>query len=229
MVRPGNLFTSPEPTLKALLWRISTPSMSPYCTDPEKLLCRSFLFVTCHILTTLVVEKVLMLRWTKCSRWCLPKQTQQRGRDWERALRFWLHGKCWLFLSYANTMSNMIQYLKKETNIWKKNRLWNHLGKWQITFVQRRKENGERCVDSVYLSLTVEPTHQVPLSGRQTRLFSLYICPCKSSTFKLRTRYCSNQLQIHLTLKHIPVFCNLGCPVLDLQFALVHFQVWYSL
>ena len=24
-----------------------------------------------------------MLRWTKCSRWCLPKQTQQRGRDWE--------------------------------------------------------------------------------------------------------------------------------------------------
>ena len=83
MVRPGNLFTSPEPTLKALLWRISTPSMSPYCTDPEKLLCRSFLFVTCHILTTLVLEKVLMLRWTKCSRWCLPKQTQQRGRDRE--------------------------------------------------------------------------------------------------------------------------------------------------
>ena len=24
-----------------------------------------------------------MLRWTKCSRWCLPKQTQQRGRDRE--------------------------------------------------------------------------------------------------------------------------------------------------
>ena len=61
MVRPENLSTSQETTLKALLWRISTPLMSPYCTDPEKLLCRSFLFVTCHILTTLVLEKVLML------------------------------------------------------------------------------------------------------------------------------------------------------------------------
>ena len=80
MVRPANLSTSPETTLKALLWRISTPLMSSYCTDPEKLLCSNFLFVTCHILTTLVLEKVLMLRWTKCSRWCLPKQTQQRGQ-----------------------------------------------------------------------------------------------------------------------------------------------------
>ena len=102
-------------------------------------------------------------------------------------------------------MSNMIQFLKKETNIWKKNRLWNHLGKWQITFVQRRKENGERCVDSVYLSLTVEPTHQVPLSGRQTRLFS----PCKYSTLKLRTRSCSNQLKIQIISPHIETYSSL--------------------
>ena len=37
-----------------------------------------------------------------------------RVGETERALRFWLHGKCWLLLSYANTMSNMIQFLKKE-------------------------------------------------------------------------------------------------------------------
>ena len=87
MVRPANLSTSPETTLKALLWRISTPLMSPYWTDPEKLLCRSFLFVTYHIFTKLVLEKVLMLmlHWTKCSRWCLPAQKQQSGRDWESA------------------------------------------------------------------------------------------------------------------------------------------------
>ena len=85
MVRPANLSTSPETTLKALLWRISTPLMSPYWTDPEKLLCRSFLFVTHHILTKLVLKKVLMLHWTKCSRWCLPAQKQQSGRDWESA------------------------------------------------------------------------------------------------------------------------------------------------
>ena len=176
MVRPANLSTSPETTLKALLWRISTPLTSPYCTDPEKLLCRSFLFVTCHILTTLVLKKVLMLYWTKCSRWCLPKQTQQRGRDGERAFSFWLHGKCPLFLRKYNVKHDTVS--EEKDKYLRKNFPWNNLGKWQITFVQRRKENGERCVDSVYLSLTVEPTHQVPLSGRQTRLFSLYICSC---------------------------------------------------
>ena len=174
MVRPANLSTSPETTLKALLWRISTPLMSPYCTDPEKLLCRSFLFVTYHIFTKLVLEKVLMLHWTKCSRWCLPKQKQQRGRDWEsaqilvarQALAVPAQTQCQARYSFWRK----IQIFERKTQ--------DHLGKWQITFVQRRKKNGERCVDSVYLSLTVEPTHQVPLSGRQTRLFSLYICPC---------------------------------------------------
>ena len=83
----------------------------------------------------------------------------------------------------------------------------SNCGKWQITFVQRRKENGGRCVDSVYLSLTVEPTHQVPLSGRQTRLFSLYICPCKSSTLKLRMRSCSNQIiSNHFTSHYWNIF-----------------------
>ena len=175
MVRPANLSTSPETTLKALLWRISTPLMSPYCTDPEKLLCRSFLFVTYHTLTKLVLEKVLMLHWTKCSRWCLPKQQkQQSGRDWESS-DFGCTAKV---LAVPTQTQCQARY-----SFWRKKQIFerkppDHLRKWQIAFVQRRKKNGERCVDSVYLSLTVEPTHQVPLSGTQTRLFSLCICPC---------------------------------------------------
>ena len=174
MVRPANLSTSPETTLKALLWRISTPLTSPYCTDPEKLLCRSFLFVTYHIFTKLVLEKLLMLHWTKCSRWCLPKQKQQSGREWESAQI--LVARQVLAVPTQTQCQARYSFWRKKQILERKTVCGTISGNGK--FVQRRKENGGRCVDSVYLSLTVEPTHQVPLSGRQTRLFSLYMCPC---------------------------------------------------
>ena len=211
MVRPANLSTSPETTLKALLWRISTPLMSPYCTDSEKLLCSSFLFVTYPTLTKLVLEKVLMLHWTKCSRWCLPKQKQQRGRDWERAQILVARQVLAVpFLRKHNVKQDTVseeryKYLKERLRTISVN------GKYHLCKDEKRMERDALTVFTLVWQLSPH-TKCLSLGDRLACFRSSFVLASLQHSnwehvlAQISYKFKSFQLKL---LKHIPVYCNL--------------------